>query len=372
MKRNFALIVILITTIFALPDSLASGNNQRKTEPSSLQIAESDSPRAVLGKTLSASHSVKSYRLRIEASDSQTATIMEYAFPDSARRFRNDEEFIRVGKNIFHKKGEGAWEKYPEEDNYSYLPAKALENHINTLAEAKAIKFIGQETVDGMPTRAYQITHPGSEPNREKAWIGVDDGLLRRWEFLCIVSGSTSFVIVYTYYDYNADIKIEAPTKYVTVNPPRSSPITRKIEIDPNIRPASGVGTGSGIGSGAGGGIGSGDGKGIGPGQGFKTGDRNAVATVVDQRPVPLNAPQPRYTEEARKNKIEGVVIARVLVSADGGVKQVKITRGLPVLDEQAIQTAYQMRFKPAIKDGQPVAFWQSVLIEFTLPNDRK
>ena len=148
----------------------------------------------------------------------------------------------------------------------------------------------------------------------------------------------------------------------------------RKIEIDPNIRPASGVGTGSGIGSGAGGGVGSGDGKGIGPGQGFKTGGSpNAVATVVDQRPVPLNAPQPRYTEEARKNKIEGVVIARVLVGADGGVKQMKITRGLPDgLDEQAIQTAYQMRFKPAIKDGQPVAFWQLVQIEFTLPNDRK
>src|ERR1700754_1594170 len=134
MKRNFAIIVILITAIFTLPDSLASGNNLKKTEPSGLQIAESDSPRPVLEKTLSASRRVKSYRLRIEASDSKTAAIMEYVFPDSARRFSNDEEFIRVGKNIYHKKGEGAWEKYPEEYNYTYLPAKALENHINTLA----------------------------------------------------------------------------------------------------------------------------------------------------------------------------------------------------------------------------------------------
>jgi protein TonB len=97
-------------------------------------------------------------------------------------------------------------------------------------------------------------------------------------------------------------------------------------------------------------------------------GDRNAVATAVDQRPVPLNAPQPRYTEEARKNKIQGVVVARVLVGADGAVKQVRITRGLPDgLDEQAIQAAHQLRFRPAMKGGQPVAFWQSVQIEFNL-----
>jgi TonB family protein len=83
---------------------------------------------------------------------------------------------------------------------------------------------------------------------------------------------------------------------------------------------------------------------------------------------VALGVPHPRYTEEARRNRVEGVVIMRVLVGADGSVKQVKITHGLPDgLDEQAVQATYEMRFKPAMKDGKPVEFWLSMSIEFNL-----
>jgi protein TonB len=83
---------------------------------------------------------------------------------------------------------------------------------------------------------------------------------------------------------------------------------------------------------------------------------------------IQLNSPQPRYTEDARKNKIQGTVTARLLIGSDGVVKRVTITRGLPDgLDEQAIQAAYQLRFKPAMKGGQPVAYQMSVLIEFNL-----
>ncbi|HSO74026.1 MAG TPA: energy transducer TonB, partial [Blastocatellia bacterium] len=92
-------------------------------------------------------------------------------------------------------------------------------------------------------------------------------------------------------------------------------------------------------------------------------------ATSVDQKPLLLNSPRPNYTEEARKNKIQGPVIARVLVGADGSVKQVKIVRGLSDgLNEQAIQAAYQMRFRAAMKSGQPVAYWaNNVEITFSL-----
>ena len=131
------------------------------------------------------------------------------------------------------------------------------------------------------------------------------------------------------------------------------------------------------MGDGSGGGMGPGNGRGVGPGNGYNMGGGDprlgggsggAPATSVDTRPVPLNYPVPRFTEEARKNKIQGIVKARVLIGADGQVKQVKITRGLPDgLDEQAIQAAYQMRFKPAMKNGQPTAFWQAVDIEFNL-----
>lgn len=87
------------------------------------------------------------------------------------------------------------------------------------------------------------------------------------------------------------------------------------------------------------------------------------------KRPVALNNPTPHYTEEARKNKIQGIVIARALVGVDGAVKQVRIVRGLPDgLDEQAIQAAYRIRFRPAVRGGRPVAEWTTVRINFGFP----
>ena len=95
---------------------------------------------------------------------------------------------------------------------------------------------------------------------------------------------------------------------------------------------------------------------------------KSATVTSVDQRPAPLNFPQPQYTELARQNKVEGVVIVYVLVGADGSVKRARVVKGLPDgLTDQAIRAAYALRFKPAVKGGQPVAFWQSVYIEFRL-----
>jgi TonB family protein len=93
-----------------------------------------------------------------------------------------------------------------------------------------------------------------------------------------------------------------------------------------------------------------------------------AAISVVDRRPKPLNAPEPEYTQEARRNHVEGIVIARVLVGPDGKVKQVRITRGLPDgLDDRATFAASRLRFEPAIKGGQAVAFWVTVQIEFHL-----
>ena len=59
----------------------------------------------------------------------------------------------------------------------------------------------------------------------------------------------------------------------------------------------------------------------------------------------------------------------RILVGSNGAVQEVVLTRGLPDgLNEQAIRAAYQMRFRPAMKNGQPVSYWlNNVEIEFNL-----
>jgi TonB family protein len=85
-------------------------------------------------------------------------------------------------------------------------------------------------------------------------------------------------------------------------------------------------------------------------------------------RPVPLNRPRPNYTDRARAEKVTGAVRVRVLVGVDGQVKMVRVIRGLPAgLTQQALLAVYQMEFKPAMKDGNPVEFWVPVEIEFQL-----
>ncbi len=66
--------------------------------------------------------------------------------------------------------------------------------------------------------------------------------------------------------------------------------------------------------------------------------------------------PNPVYTDEARKLKIEGEVLLEVLFSADGTLHVNRVVSGLGHgLDEAAIAAANNMRFKPATRMGQPV-----------------
>jgi protein TonB len=92
------------------------------------------------------------------------------------------------------------------------------------------------------------------------------------------------------------------------------------------------------------------------------------AVTQVDSKPRMLNSAQPRYTEDARRNHVLGAVSARLLVGTDGAVKQIAILNALPDgLTEQALRAAYELRFEPAKKNGEPVEWWMPVMIEFNL-----
>lgn len=93
-----------------------------------------------------------------------------------------------------------------------------------------------------------------------------------------------------------------------------------------------------------------------------------SVISSVDSQPRLLNNPIPRYTEQARRNRVMGTASVRALIGADGSVKMVRVLRALPDgLTEQALLAAYALNFEPARKDDQPVAFWKNVEIEFHL-----
>lgn len=78
-----------------------------------------------------------------------------------------------------------------------------------------------------------------------------------------------------------------------------------------------------------------------------------------DSRVVITAKPQPSYTREARRNGIQGFVTLKVLLSGNSRVTRVRVLKGLRNgLTESAMQAACKMKFKPALKDGQPVSQW--------------
>jgi TonB family protein len=68
-----------------------------------------------------------------------------------------------------------------------------------------------------------------------------------------------------------------------------------------------------------------------------------------------LSKPVPLYTAEARAQRIEGEVLLEAVFEATGKIRVLKVVRGLGHgLDDAAVNAAEQIRFKPALKDGQP------------------
>ncbi len=131
---------------------------------------------------------------------------------------------------------------------------------------------------------------------------------------------------------------------------------------------SSGTGYGGGIGSGSGGGVGSGRGPGVGPGWGGGIGGGPYRVGGGVSAPRTLFAPDPEYSEEARKAKYQGTVVLWVVVGPDGRTHDIRVQRSLGLgLDEKAVEAVRRWKFEPARKDGQPVAVQVNIEVNFRL-----
>jgi len=84
--------------------------------------------------------------------------------------------------------------------------------------------------------------------------------------------------------------------------------------------------------------------------------------------PVVLKDPQPDYDEIARKMRIVGVDVLSAVIGPDGSVLDVQIERPLGMgVDERAIEAIRGWRFRPATRDGKPVAVQIKIEMSFHL-----
>ena len=93
----------------------------------------------------------------------------------------------------------------------------------------------------------------------------------------------------------------------------------------------------------------------------FPIGGGVSAPTLVDKT-------EPQYTADAKSARVEGSVLLGIIVDENGIPRNIHVLRSLGFgLDEKAMEAVGQWRFRPGVKDGQPVATKANVEVNFRL-----
>ncbi len=96
-----------------------------------------------------------------------------------------------------------------------------------------------------------------------------------------------------------------------------------------------------------------------------------AAVSAAQGRVIPavlISHVEPKYTRDARKNRITGTCTLQLTIDAKGIPRNVHVIKGLdPGLDLNAVKAVERWRYKPAIKDDILVSEDSTVNVEFKL-----
>ena len=131
--------------------------------------------------------------------------------------------------------------------------------------------------------------------------------------------------------------------------------------------PSAGPGKGHGIGDGDGTGIGSGKGPGLGLEEGGAI-TYNGPSGGSVTPPALLWKSDPEYSDEARKAKLQGMVVLHIEVNTRGQAQNIRVAQGLGLgLDDRAIQAVQHWKFRPGLLNGKPAVVTAIVEVSFRL-----
>ena len=208
--------------------AVAACSSLSKTAP----MTASADPRADVTKAMRASLAAKSYRSRMvtsSSSGSNRTMTAEVVAPDRMHmtmemdmpgRGAVKRETIIIGKETYVRVGDAPWQKDPMGMG-DLLSQFRDPKAIDAIAEKAQVKYLGTDTLNGAPMLVYQYTikdllGPGKD-GVSKIWIGATDSLQHQIESESDVDPLNTGKMIHskvtgTFYDYNADIKIETPT----------------------------------------------------------------------------------------------------------------------------------------------------------------
>jgi len=76
---------------------------------------------------------------------------------------------------------------------------------------------------------------------------------------------------------------------------------------------------------------------------------------------------RPVYPPIAQSAGVQGFVIIEAVIGPDGSVRDAKVLRSIPFLDQAAVDAVRQWQFTPTLLNGQPVPVIMTVTVQFTL-----
>lgn len=178
------------------------------------------------GKTYRLTETIEYFPDRDANVESLTTKILEIIPPNKKRQVEeiksptknSREERIWDGKNLYEKQNEGEWKKYSGGGNsgggnftsgrttttYRFIGKETLKNKIADVYEIESRRVANKMT----RTSQYQVEYI----TKTKYWIS-EDGLLLKTIKESEIVGSKEFSRETAIYEYDSNIKIEAPIK---------------------------------------------------------------------------------------------------------------------------------------------------------------
>jgi protein TonB len=85
------------------------------------------------------------------------------------------------------------------------------------------------------------------------------------------------------------------------------------------------------------------------------------------KEPRRLRHVDPVYPDIALQARVQGIVILECTISPEGNVVEVRVLRGIPLLDQAAVDAVKQWVYTPTLLEGQPVPVIMTVTVNFRL-----
>jgi protein TonB len=94
----------------------------------------------------------------------------------------------------------------------------------------------------------------------------------------------------------------------------------------------------------------------------------DTVYTKVDENPVPVKTPPPKYPDSLKREGVSGVVAVQIIIDETGVVASSSILKSShPDFEKPALDAVRNWKFKPAKKDGTAVKVKVTVPLRFNV-----